>query len=105
MTTLTLDNKRIAKKTLLLCFRMLFMTVVLLYTSRVVLKNCSEGLNMIIMTEQQYNELLKAYCKEAFANIIKVDIRYRFLEPYASIYCQQFDNLKMLQIPLKLQQK
>ena len=33
---------------------------------------------MIIMTEQQYNELLKAYTKEALA----------------SMYCQQFDDFK-----------
>lgn len=46
------------------------------------------------MTEQQYNELLKAYSKEALANMIKCDIRNRFPEPYASMYCQQFDNFK-----------
>ena len=47
-----------------------------------------------IMTEKLYNELLKAYTKEAFANMIKADIRQRFHEPYASMYCQQFDNFK-----------
>lgn len=26
--------------------------------------------------------------------MIKADIRQRFPEPYASMYCQQFDNLK-----------
>ena len=46
------------------------------------------------MTEQLYKELLKAYTKEAFANMIKADIRSRFPEPYASIYCQQFDDFK-----------
>lgn len=46
------------------------------------------------MKEQQHNEFLKAYTKEAFANIIKTDIRQRFPEPYASMYCQQFDNKK-----------
>ena len=46
------------------------------------------------MVEKLYNELLKAYTKEAFANMIKADIRSRFPEPYASIYCQQFDNFK-----------
>ena len=46
------------------------------------------------MTEQLYKELLKAYTKEAFANMIKADIRSRFSEPYASMYCQQFDNFK-----------
>lgn len=46
------------------------------------------------MTGQELNELRKAYTKEAFANMIKADIRQRFPEPYASIYCQQFDNFK-----------
>lgn len=56
------------------------------------------------MSDEQYNELLKAYTKEALASMIKADIRNRFPEPYASQYCQQFDNLKMLQIFLNLQQ-
>lgn len=47
-----------------------------------------------IMTEKLYNELQKAYTKEALVNMIKADIRSRFPEPYASIYCQQFDNFK-----------
>ena len=47
-----------------------------------------------IMSEELYNELLKAYTKEALASMIKADIRQRFPEPYASMYCQQFDNLK-----------
>ena len=46
------------------------------------------------MTDQQYNEFLKAYTKEALASMIKADIRSRFPESYASIYCQQFDNFK-----------
>ena len=46
------------------------------------------------MSEEQYNELLKTYTKEALASMIKADIRSRFPEPYASMYCQQFDNLK-----------
>ena len=46
------------------------------------------------MTEQQYTELLKAYTKEALASMIKADIRQRFPEPYASMYCQQFDDFK-----------
>ena len=37
-------------------------------------------------SEQQYNEFLKAYTKEALASMIKADIRNRFHEPYASIY-------------------
>ena len=47
-----------------------------------------------IVSEEQYNELLKAYTKEALASMIKADIRSRFPEPYASMYCQQFDNFK-----------
>ena len=47
-----------------------------------------------IMMEKLYNELLKAYTKEALASMIKADIRSRFPEPYASMYCQQFDDLK-----------
>ena len=46
------------------------------------------------MTEQLYKELLKAYTKEALASMIKADIRSRFPEPYASMYCQQFDSFK-----------
>lgn len=44
------------------------------------------------MSEEQYNEILKAYTKEALASMIKADIRTRFPEPYASMYCHQFDN-------------
>lgn len=46
------------------------------------------------MTEHLYNELLKAYTKEALASMIKADIRSKFPEPYASMYCQQFDDFK-----------
>lgn len=46
--------------------------------------------------ERQYNELQKAYTKEVLASMIKVDIRTRFPEPYASMYCQHFDNFKSL---------
>ena len=46
------------------------------------------------MSEEQYNDLLKAYTKEALASMIKADIRSRFLEPDASIYCKQFDDFK-----------
>lgn len=46
------------------------------------------------MSEEQYNELLKAYTKEALASMIKADICSRFPEPYASMYCQQFDDFK-----------
>ena len=50
-----------------------------------------------IMSEEQYNELLKAYTKEALASMIKADIRSRFPEPYLMIS-------KMLQISWNLQQ-
>ena len=46
------------------------------------------------MSEELYNELQKAYTKEVLASMIKVDIRTRFPEPCASMYCQQFDNFK-----------
>ena len=46
------------------------------------------------MLEKMYNELLNAYTKEALASMIKADIRSRFPEPYAILYCQQFDNFK-----------
>lgn len=48
------------------------------------------------MTEQQYNELLCALGKQALAELIKNDIRQRISEPYASIYCKQFDDAKQL---------
>ena len=46
------------------------------------------------MGDEQYNELLKADTREALTSIIKADIRSRFPEPYASMYCQQFNNHK-----------
>ena len=46
------------------------------------------------MSEHEYNELFRAIGKEAFANMIKADIRSRVPKPYASMYCQQFDNFK-----------
>lgn len=46
------------------------------------------------MTEQQYNEFLKAYAKEALASMIKANIRSSVPEPYSSMYCQQFDDFK-----------
>ena len=46
------------------------------------------------MSEVRYNELLKAYTKEALTSMIKADIRQRFPEPYASMFCQQFDTFK-----------
>ena len=47
-----------------------------------------------IMTDKLYNELLKAYTKEVWAGMIKADLRNRFSEPYASMYCQQFNKFK-----------
>ena len=46
------------------------------------------------MSEHEYNELFRAIGKEAFANMIKANIRSRVPEPYASMYCQQFDAFK-----------
>lgn len=46
------------------------------------------------MSEEQCKELQKAYTKEVLASIIKADKRSRFSEPYACIYCQQFDDFK-----------
>ena len=46
------------------------------------------------MSEEEYNELLKAYTKEVLASMIKADICTRFPEPYTSMYCQQFDKFK-----------
>ena len=42
---------------------------------------------LTIMSEEQYKKLLKAYTKEALASMIKADIRSRFPEPYANMYC------------------
>ena len=36
--------------------------------------------------------IVKNACFSTF--MIKADIRSRFPEPYASMYCQQFDNFK-----------
>ena len=47
-----------------------------------------------IINEELYNELPKAYSKEVLASMIKADIRSRIPEPYASMYCQQFDDFK-----------
>lgn len=46
------------------------------------------------MTEQELNELQKSYTTEILANMIKADIRQRFPEPQASLYCKQFDDFK-----------
>ena len=39
-----------------------------------------------------YKRIVKNACFSTF--MIKADIRSRFPEPYASMYCQQFDNFK-----------
>lgn len=46
------------------------------------------------MSEQEYKELQKAYTNEVLASMIKADIRSRFPDSYASMYCQQFDDFK-----------
>lgn len=46
------------------------------------------------MTEQEYNELLRALDKEVFAKMIKDYIRSQVPEPYASSHCKQFDDAK-----------
>lgn len=48
------------------------------------------------MMEQDYNELFQSIGKEAFANMIKANIRSSVPEPYASMYVKQFDNFKSL---------
>lgn len=45
----------------------------------------------IVMTIQRIAESLH---KGGIGSMIKADIRSRFPEPYASMYCQQFDNFK-----------
>lgn len=47
-----------------------------------------------ILSEEQYNKLLKAYTKEALVSMIKADIRSRFSEPYTGMYCHQFCDFK-----------
>ena len=44
------------------------------------------------MTEQELNELRNSYTKDILANMIKADIRQRFPEPQASLYCKQSDD-------------
>lgn len=46
------------------------------------------------MNNQQYEDLLHALGKEAFANRIKADIHRLVPEPYASFYYRQFDEAK-----------
>lgn len=46
------------------------------------------------MNNQQYEDLLHALGKEAFANMIKTEIHRLLPEPYASTYCSRFDDAK-----------
>lgn len=48
------------------------------------------------MNNQEYEELLNALGKEAFANMIKVKIRRKVSEPFDSSYCHQFDDVKSM---------
>ena len=66
--------------------------------------SCYGQLIIRFMSEEQYNELLKAYTKEAFANMIKADIRQRFPEPYDSSIAISLIVSRTLQISLNLQQ-
>ena len=66
--------------------------------------SCYGQLIIRFMSEEQYNELLKAYTKEAFANMIKADIRQRFPEPYDSSIAISLIVSRTLQISLNLLQ-
>lgn len=46
--------------------------------------------------EQDYNELFRAIGKDAFANMIKANIRSSVPEPFASMYVKHFDDFKSL---------
>lgn len=46
------------------------------------------------MTEEEYNDLLNKFTKECIVRMIKDQIKNMYVEPYASIYCKQFDNFK-----------
>lgn len=56
-----------------------------------------------IMTEQLYNELLKAYTKEALASMIKADIRSRFSELLQVCIANNLMISKILRISLNSQ--
>ena len=56
------------------------------------------------MSEEQYNELLKAYTKEALASMIKADIRNRFPNLMQVCIANNLMISKILQISLNLQQ-
>ena len=56
------------------------------------------------MSEDQYNELLKAYTKEALASMIKADICTGSLNLMPVCIASSLTTLKMLRISLNLQQ-
>ena len=56
------------------------------------------------MSEEQYNELLKAYTKEALASMIKVDICSRFQNLMQVCIANSLITSRMLQISLNLLQ-
>ena len=56
------------------------------------------------MSEEQYNEFLKAYTKETLANMIKADIRQRFPNLMQVCIASNLMISKMLQISWNLQQ-
>ena len=47
-----------------------------------------------VMTQQQFNDLLNALCKEAMSNM--ASIRQYFPEPLATQYCKKFEDFKMV---------
>ena len=51
-------------------------------------------LDVLTAENQQLRSNGDLHTKEALASMIKADIRSRFPEPYASMYCQQFDDFK-----------
>ena len=48
------------------------------------------------MNDTDYNELFRAISKEAFANMIKANIRCNVPEPYVGMYIRQFEDFKSL---------
>lgn len=56
-------------------------------------------LNKNLLVEKRYDrptiqQIAESLHKRALASMIKADIRNRFPEPYASMYCRQFVNFK-----------
>lgn len=47
------------------------------------------------MTQQEmFNELCKHISREMLADMFKYKIRSKFIEPYATYYCNQVDDAK-----------